>query len=154
MKERLTILRDKIKQGGSKHPTDVGIASMTDDDISAYAQRIEDNIPYNERQAYNDSKRKYRHREVQRTDDRVREEKENEVLSADEQDLSDAKSRQTALPPTQRMTQALKKFVEDKRDPDSLLSTKYKSIRDELSPTNKYGGKIPQYKKRTIKYRT
>jgi hypothetical protein len=154
MKERLTALRDRIKQGGSKHPTDVGIASMTDDDISAYAQRIEDNIPYNERQAYNDSKRKYRHREVQRTDNRVREEKENEVLSADEQDLSDAKSRQRrssrAVSPEIGLMNAMSQLPGG-----TIQGAVEQGISPALAALGRLarGGKIPQYKKRTIKYR-
>jgi hypothetical protein len=153
IEDRLTRLRDKEKREGNTHPNAVAIANMTDDEISAYARRIEDNIPYQDRAKYFASKQG---REVENPKDRekITEGQSRPTVTPDlngsEVNLD---AMLPALAPTQRMTQALKKFVKDKRNNDSLLSTEYTPLRDSLSE-NKNGGKIPRYnKKRTIKYR-
>jgi hypothetical protein len=155
IEDRLTQLRDEEKRKGSTHPNAVAIANMTDDEISAYARRIEDNIPSEEKTAYNDSKRGYRHREVQRFDDKLREQKENEILDADKQDLEDAQNTQKrslrTLSPEVSIMNAMSQL------PGGTIEG---AVEQGISPAIRAlkslanGGKIPRYnKKRTIKYR-
>jgi hypothetical protein len=152
IEDRLTRLRDKQK--GSTDPVSIALSKMTDDEISAYARRIEDNIPSEEKTAYNDSKRGYRHREVQRFDNKLREQKENAVLSEDEQDLLDAQNTQKrslrTLSPEVSIMNAMSQLPEGTIE-GAVEQGISPAIRALKSLAN--GGKIPKFKRRTLKFR-
>lgn len=150
--------REKAKIDERTRPSLIAAEEKTKDLMSQMSGLPQDRKLTNpkEKPAYNDSKRKNRHLEIQRNDNKLREEKEKKVFDTEtfEKDLSDAKSRQrrSLSPPFPHLDlmNAINQLPE---------GTIQGAVEQGISPaidalkSLARGGKIPQYKKRTIKYR-